>query len=119
MLRTPPSPPAAPPAPHLLFLVLPRPRRSDACPVPPSAATLLPGEGTGTGSAATFSGRLCRWPLSEMLPWEESEAVDSVHEAYREGSFESERLGFLLATEKVVSWRSEAFHKESSSLPQM
>lgn len=119
MLRAPPSPPAAPPAPHLLFLVLPRPRRSDACPVPPSPA-LLPGEGTGTGSAATFSGRLCRWPLSEMLPWEESEEVDSVHEAYREGSFESERLGFLLAREKEgVSWRSEAFRKESSSWSQM
>lgn len=86
---------------HLLFLVLPRPRRSDAC---PEAAALLPGEGTGTGSSAGFSGLLCLGPFSEMLPWEESEEVDSVHEAYREGIFESERLDFLFEMEEEINW---------------
>lgn len=94
-------PPRDPPE-HLLFLVLPRPRRSDACPEA-AAAALLPGEVTGTGSSAGFRGLLCLGPFSEMLPWEESEEVDSVHEAYREGIFESERLDFLFEMKKKVS----------------
>lgn len=69
------------PAPkHLLFLVLPRPRRSDACPEA-AVAAFLPGEVMGTGSIAGLKGLLCLGPFSEMLPWEESEEVDSVHEA--------------------------------------
>lgn len=87
------------PAPrYLLFLVLPRPRRSDACPVP----VPLPGEGMGTGSSAAFRGLLCLGPFSEMLPWEESEEVDSVQEAYREGIFESDRLDFLWERAKRI-----------------
>lgn len=91
-----------PPHKHLLFLVLPRPRRSDACPEA-AAAAFLPGEVMGTGSSAGLKGLLCLGPFSEMLPWEESEEVDSVHEAYREGIFESERLDFLFEMEKKVS----------------
>lgn len=90
--------PETPPK-HLLFLVLPRPRRSDACPT----AALLPGEVMGTGSSAAFRGLLCLGPFSETLPWEESEAVDSVQEAYRGGIFVSERLAFLLEMERKVS----------------
>lgn len=76
---------------HLLFLVLPRPRRSGADP-----AALLPGDGMGTGSSTGFRALLCLGPFSDMLPWEDSEEVDSVHEVYREGIFESDRLDFLL-----------------------
>lgn len=57
-----PSPPK-----HLLFLVLPRPRRSDACPEA-AAAAFLPGEVMGTGSSAGLKGLLCLGPFSEMLP---------------------------------------------------
>lgn len=74
-----------------LFLALPRPRRSGA-----GATAALPGAGMGTGSSIGFRALLCLGPFSDMLPCEDREEVDSVHEVYREGIFESERLDFLL-----------------------
>lgn len=84
----PPVPPRAPQ--HSLLLELPRPRRSGA------GALAGTGTGTGTGSSSGRSARLCLGPDSDRLPWDDSDEVDSVHEVYREGIFESERLDFLL-----------------------
>lgn len=91
-------------------------------------ATFLSGEDSTVGMKADFKGLLCLGPFSEMLPWEESEPVDNVQVAYREGILDSEKLGdFLLVKglrgeeekerELIKYSYREAQFKSKSSVP--
>lgn len=63
------------------FLMLPRPFRREPCLNAPRPAVVLTGLTMAVGTKTDLKARLWRGSPSEMLPWEDTDAVDSVHAA--------------------------------------